>query len=284
MLSSLGELQEKTSKLYSLIRQETEFTTGEARKRDELNQKFKALITEYRNVKAQREQALKLAKELRDKKEAVYQELKTLHDSLKGREAELSAVRNIDRQVHRLKEALESAEWEYQTRSMSPSAAKSLEKEIAELEVKLSAATKKQEAFKDAFALKKKYDEKLAEFRLLKTQFRDTISKLDELRTLSAIKLGEAKRVKAEADEKHQSYIEHANQVIKLQAELNALRMQLQEARRDSRVRSTVEQRDKNNKLILDKVAKAKDKMSRGEKLDFEEWQALLLGEELAHR
>ncbi|MEM3670853.1 MAG: hypothetical protein QW767_03810 [Thermoprotei archaeon] len=282
MLSSLSDLQEKTSQLYALIRQENDLTNQEAKKREELNAKFKVLIKEYKELKARREEALKLAKELRDKREAVYQELRALHDSLKGRETELNAVRNIDRQVHRLKQALEESEWEYQTRSMSPSAAKNLEKEIADLEQKLSSAMRKQEAFKETFEIKSKYDQKLSEFRDLKSKFKDTITKLDELRALSAAKLGEAKKVKAEADERHQKYIEHANQVIKLQAELNALRMQLQEARRDSRIRSTSEQREKNNKLILDKMTRAKEKMSKGEKLDFEEWQALLLGEELS--
>lgn len=284
MLSSLNELEEKTQKLQSLIRQERQLSDNEAKKRDELNTAFKTLISEYRELKNKRDEAIQRAKELRDKKEAVYQELQKFHSELKGREAELSAVINIDRQVQRIKEALERAEWDYQTRSMSSTAAKNLEKEIEELEQKLAAIQKKQEGYKATFELKRQYDEKLKVFRELKEQFRKTISELDELRSKSAAKLGEAKRIKAEADQRHQKYIEHANEVIKLQAELNALRMQMQETRRDTRQRSQYEQRDKTNRLITEKVTKAKEKLNKGEKLNFEEWQALLLGEELAQR
>jgi uncharacterized coiled-coil DUF342 family protein len=284
LLSSLNELEEKTQKLQSLIRQERQLSDNEAKKRDELNTAFKTLISEYRELKNKRDEAIQRAKELRDKKEAVYQELQKFHSELKGREAELSAVINIDRQVQRIKEALERAEWDYQTRSMSSTAAKNLEKEIEELEQKLAAIQKKQEGYKATFELKRQYDEKLKVFRELKEQFRKTISELDELRSKSAAKLGEAKRIKAEADQRHQKYIEHANEVIKLQAELNALRMQMQETRRDTRQRSQYEQRDKTNRLITEKVTKAKEKLNKGEKLNFEEWQALLLGEELAQR
>jgi len=58
----------------------------------------------------------------------------------------------------------------------------------------------------------------------------------------------------------------------------------MQETRRDTRQRSQYEQRDKTNRLITEKVTKAKEKLNKGEKLNFEEWQALLLGEELAQR
>lgn len=284
MLSSLNELEEKTQKLQSLIRQERQLADNEAKKRDELNTAFKTLISEYRELKNKRDEAIQKAKELRDKKEAVYQELQKFHSELKGKESELSAVINIDRQAQRTREALERAEWDYQTRSMSSTAAKNLEKEIEELEQRLAAIQKKQEGYKATFELKKQYDEKLKVFRELKEQFRKTISELDELRSKSAAKLGEAKRIKTEADQRHQKYIEHANEVIKLQAELNALRMQMQETRRDTRQRTQHEQRDKTSRLITEKVTKAKEKLNKGEKLNFEEWQALLLGEELAQR
>ncbi len=284
MLSSLEALEEKAAKLRTLVKQERELAESSARTRDELNAKFRVLISEYRNLRGQRDDAIARAKALRDQKEAVYQRLQELHKKLSEKDAEISAVRSIDRQVQRAKEALERAEWEYQTRSMSPVATKSLEKEIAELEQKLSIAMRKQEAYKETFELKQNYDLALHEFRSLRDEFRKTASRLDELRAGAAAKLGEAKKVKTEADNQHQNYISHANEVIKIQAELNALRMQLQETRRDTRQRVHYEERDRTNRIISEKVAKAKEKFNKGEKLNFEEWQALLLGDELARR
>jgi uncharacterized coiled-coil DUF342 family protein len=284
LLSDVGEIQEKTAKLQQLIKQEREVADTEAKKRDELNAAFKQAIKEYRELRAKRDEALKKAKELRDKKEVVYQELAKLHEQLKGREAELGTLRNLERQVQKLKEALEKVEWQYQTRSMPSSMAKSLEKEMEELEQKLQAAQKKLEAYKQTLELKNQYEQKLAEFRALKEEFRKTVSELDELRAKAAAKLAEAKKIKEEADKRHQSYIEHANQVIKLQAELNALRMQLQEVRKEVKQKTQFELKNKNTKMIAEKIAKAREKLSRGEKLEFEEWQALLLGDELLQK
>ncbi|PSN90038.1 hypothetical protein B9Q09_04805 [Candidatus Marsarchaeota G2 archaeon ECH_B_SAG-C16] len=281
MLSGLDELEEKARRLQELIKQERDLASAEANKRDELNAAFKRLITEYKQLKNRRDDLIKTLRDVRAKKDVVFKELQQLHEKLKGRETEVAAIDKIDKQVQRLEAALQKAEWEYQTRSMSTLAAKNLEKEIEELEAKLEAAKKKQEVYKETLELKRQYDEKLNEFRRLKDQFRNTVSELDEVRSRAASLLAEAKKVKAEADECHQRYIQHANEVIKYQAELNAVRLQIREDRREMRQRSQFEQRARVNKVLVEKAAKAKEKLDKGEKLNFEELQALLLADEL---
>jgi len=281
LLSGLDELEEKAHKLQEMIRQEKDAASTEANKRDELNAQFKKLITEYKQLKNRRDELIKLLKELRTKKDDVFKELQQLHEKLKGRETEVAAIDKIDKQVQRLETALRKAEWEYQTRSMSTSAAKNLEREIEELEEKLEAARKRQEAYKETLELKRQYDEKLNQFRTLKEEFRKTVNELDGLRSKAAAILAEAKKVKSQADECHQRYIQHANELIKYQAELNAIRLQIKEDRREMRQKSQFEQRAKANKILTEKAAKAKEKLEKGEKLNFEELQALLLVDEL---
>ncbi|MEM0120077.1 MAG: hypothetical protein QW514_00785 [Thermoprotei archaeon] len=284
MLSGLNELEEKARKLQDLIKQEKDLASAEANKRDELNAAFKKLIAEYKQLRNRRDELIKTLAEVKAKKDEVFKTLQELHEKLKGRETEVAAIDKIDKQVQRLEAALQRAEWEYQTRSMSALAAKNLEKEIEELEAKLEAAKKKQEVYKETLELKRQYDEKLAEFRALKDQFRNIMNELDEARSKAASLLAEAKKVKAEADESHQRYIQHANEAIKYQAELNAVRLQIREDRRELHQRSQYEQRAKVNRVLAEKAAKAKEKLDKGEKLNFEELQALLLADELGQR
>jgi hypothetical protein len=59
------------------------------------------------------------------------------------------------------------------------------------------------------------------------------------------------------------------------------VRLQIREDRREMRQRSQFEQRARVNKVLVEKAAKAKEKLDKGEKLNFEELQALLLADEL---
>lgn len=293
----------------AVLKDQVNKADGEAKKlverRDQLNGQVAKIELEIRDIKKQRDIINKKVHTLKLQRDRVRVKIKPIIDEVQAineKKAELKKRVPHIRQKDIQKE-IDKIDWKIQTETLDLQEEKRLIGEIKLLETQLSGYRKIEKE-------NKKITEHLQERKALDAQaesFHKELSELakkgQDLHENMIVKIAEVKKVKEEADTSHKGFIENKEKNKNLRVEIailtgqmlgirNALREQNKELREKAMVARLEEQviRQKeqeetdtlrNQKLLDEQVlksklgAQAKEKLDKGEKLSWNEFQLI---------
>jgi uncharacterized coiled-coil DUF342 family protein len=224
--------------------------------RNKLNEKVQSL-------KQQRDQT-------RDKIRTIIEELKTHSQRI----TELK--KKTPRQSHReLQKELEAIEWKIQTTPLEMQEEKRLMENVKQLETKLNIYRKIDKQVKKIAELRKELVTLEANADTAHQELTEIAKKSQELHTKMIAKISESKTIKDEADSLHGAYVQAKEQAKPLHEEVKKLTGQ------KKKLQDIIQEEDKKRKKNAEQALKeklesqARDKLQRGEKLSWNEFQLL---------
>jgi len=247
---------EKRNKLNEQFRQLRQEIYALADERNSLNGKVKSL-------KQQRDEA-------RTKIHAAIEEIKAIRQKL------MELKKKIPRQSHQeLQKEFTDIEWKIQTTSLDLQEEKELIETVKQLETQLKVYTKIEQQNQKITELQKELDTLKTKADTFHQELAETAPKSQELHAKMLAKIAESKKIQSEADGLHSAYLQEKEKTAPLRSEIKKLveqKAKLQSVMReeDDKKRKTVEQ------ALKEKLgSQAKEKLQRGEKLSWDEFQLL---------
>ena len=174
-----------------------------------------------------------------------------------------------------LQKELESTEWKIQTTSLSLPEEKELVEKVKRLEIQLRVHKRLRQLKQDMLDLQ-------AEVKALETKnnrchekLTKTAQKSQEIHEQMLEKIGKAKELKTEADSLHQKFLQARERAKAVHGEVVGILDEVKPLREAVR-REEEQEKRKNEEALRKKLEKqAREKLKRGEKLTWEEFQIL---------
>jgi uncharacterized coiled-coil DUF342 family protein len=253
-------------------------------KRDKLNEQFRQLRMETRELKAERDTINEKVHALKSQRD---ESRTTIHEVIEEIKAAREKIAELKKKTPKrshtdLKKELGDIEWRIQTTSLDLTEEKKLIENVKQLETHLSAYRKIEKQAKRISDLQQGLKTLDETGDKLHTELSALAQKSQETHQKMLAKIDEAKRIKTEADSLHQTYLqarENAKQLNEERRKLAEQKRKLQESqnqlydsqrRQDDAARKTVEQ------ALKEKLeSEAREKLQRGEKLSWGEFQLL---------
>ena len=246
-------------------------------KRDKLNEQFRKIrqeiyaLTDERNTLNEKVKILKLQRnEAQTKTRANIEEIKVLRQKL----VELKKKKPKQR-YQELQKEFTDIEWKIQTTSLDLQEEKELIETVKQLETQLKIYKKIGQQNQKITELQKELNIFQTKANVLHQELAETAQKSQEAHANMIAKITESKKIKSEADGLHGVYLQEKEKTKPLRSQIKKLiaqKAKLQSAMReeDERKRKTAEQ------ALKEKLgSQAKDKLQRGEKLSWDEFQLL---------
>ncbi len=267
-------------------------------RRDQLNEQVHKANLEIRELKKQRDQINEKVRLLKQQRDEVRVKIKPISDEIKvisDKKEELKKKAPKIRQKDIQKE-INAIDWKIQTESLDLKEEKRLIDEIKQLSTQLS-------SYKKIDKQNKKIVEHLKERKTLESQadvfhreLSDLAKKSQDIHESMIAKIAEAKKAKEEADLQHKGFIENkekikttlvdiavlTGQMLGLQNSVREQNMAIREKQNAERAKVNERITLERNKKLLDEHAlkeklgaQAKEKLQKGEKLSWNEFQLL---------
>jgi uncharacterized coiled-coil DUF342 family protein len=246
-------------------------------KRDKLNEQFRKLRQQINELKDERNCLNEKVKTLKQQRDEARTKIRTIIEEIKMRTQKITELmkKTPKRSQRELQEEFENVEWKIQTTSLDLQEEKRLVENVKQLETQLNVYKKIEKQNMKITELRNKLQTLEKEGDTAHKELTVTAQKSQEIHANMLAKISESKNIKAEADSLHGAYLQANEQAKPLNEEIKKLlerRKKLQEEIRieDERKKKTAEQ-DLKEKL----GSQARDKLRRGEKLSWNEFQLL---------
>jgi len=182
----------------------------------------------------------------------------------------------MPKQSHQeLQKEFTDIEWKIQTTSLDLQEEKRLIENVKQLETQLNVYKKLEQHNQKITQLRKELNMLETKANAFHQELAETAQKSQEIHANMLAKISESKKIKSEADGLHNAYLQAKEKAKPLNAEIKKLieqKAKLQSAMReeDERKRKTAEH------ALKEKLgSQAKEKLQRGEKLSWDEFQLL---------
>ncbi|MCW4045844.1 MAG: hypothetical protein NWE94_10055 [Candidatus Bathyarchaeota archaeon] len=270
----LDALKEQVNKAHAEVKTHAE-------KRDKLNEQFRKIRQETQELADERNrlnEKVRTLKLQRDEARANIQEKIEEIKALRKKIAELKK-KTPKRSYQELQEEFEKIEWKIQTTSMDLPEEKKLIEGVKQLEIQINVYKKIMQHNQKINELQKELDSLETEKNSAHKELTETAQKSQEIHEKIVSKINESKNIKNSADEAHSAYLKAKEQTRPLNdkiKELTERRTQLQKTlREESEEKKKIAESNLREKL----ESQAREKLQRGEKLSWNEFQ-LLAGDE----
>jgi uncharacterized coiled-coil DUF342 family protein len=272
-------------------------------RRNELNAEVQKVREEIAGLKAGRDDINERVKLLKSQRDAIRSQSAPINDDIQAARTKISELKkNLPRDSQRdLQEEHDAIEWKISTTSLDLQEEKMLIENVKQLEILLSGYKKigtQNNKIKGFLTQRKTFDEQAA---VLHKELTDLAAKSQEIHSKMIEKVNIMKISRAQADGQHQIYIKTKEEVIpqiyekigQLVGQLNSLKASMvKEAKAAAEIRAkeravadkvNQEQQQSSKEkeqAIKEKLgAEARDKLQKGEKLSWDEFQ-LMMGDE----
>ncbi len=272
---------EKISRQLSALREQVNNanadTKGHVEKRDKLNEKFKKLRQEIREFKNERDNLNQKVKTLKQQRDEARAKIKARIEEIKSHNQKIAELKKkTPRESRRdLQKEFDEIEWKIQTTPLDMQEEKRLVERVKHLETQLRVYKKIDQHLKKISELRKELEPFEANADAAHQELTEIAERSQDIHAKMIAKIAESKDIKAEADSSHNVYIQAKEQVRPIREQIKKLTEQkrtLQSAMReeDAKRKKTDEQ------ALKEKLgSRAKDKLQRGEKLSWDEFQLL---------
>lgn len=248
-----------------------------AEKRDKLNERVRNSRSEIQELRSQRDEMNEKVKKLKLQRNDIKARIQEKIEEIKklGEENRVLAEKKPSRSHHVLEEEVESIDWRIQTTPLTLQEDKELVGRVRQLESQLNIHKKIEQ-------LKKKIQDLRTEITSLKTEGKqchealmDNVKKSQELHGKMLARIGESRKIKMEADEVHKQFIAAKDRGKPLQQEIAATWSKIRQLRGEIRTDEEKEKKQSEDVLRQTLEKKAIEKLKKGEKLSWEEFQLL---------
>jgi uncharacterized coiled-coil DUF342 family protein len=279
-LSKHQKIEELSQKLSGLSDEKDKlFTEADvcAEKRNKLNEDFKKLRDEISKLKNERDDANEKVKwlkqrrsELKTKIHEKIEELKTLNQ-----EAKTLMKKEPSRDYEALQKEFEDLEWRIQTTTLSMEEEKELVERVKQTELQLSVFRKLEKVDKKILQLRNELKALDNEGKQCHESLTGIAQKSQELHQKMLTKVEESKKIKAEADSLHKAFVQAKEKLKPIQDEMTVTEIQIKQLKGEIR-EEEAKGKKQSEDAVRDKLERqAREKMKRGEKLTWDEFQIL---------
>ncbi len=295
------------------LRKQTETASAQITKhieqRNQLNDLVKKTHQEISDLKTERDSINEKVKLLKKQRDEIRVTATPIIEQINARKEKIAEYKKkVPRERQQdLQQELEAIEWKIQTTSLDLQEEKRLIENVKELETLLSAykkIDKQNEKIKDLIIQRKAIEDEADVFH---NQLTDLAKKSQDIHTKMIEKVNAVKISRAQADGLHQAYIKTKEEIVLMQVkiaeltgQLRGLKTAMYEEEKIRRLASQQAYRERQNafkerekaaeeqqqvvkekqQAIKEKLgAEAKEKLKKGEKLSWNEFQ-LALGDE----
>jgi uncharacterized coiled-coil DUF342 family protein len=273
-------IEELTQKL-SVIEEQREKLNAEARewaeKRDKLNGQFKALRGEILEFKSERDRLNEKVKELKQQREKARTELHSKIEEIKKLSIEIKAImkKKPSKSLKTLLDEIKNIEWKIQTSSLDLKEEKELVERVKQLEIQLNIHKKIDQLNQKILELRSETKALEINAKRYHKELTQNAQKSQQIHAKMLEKIEESEKLKIEADSMHKLFLQTRERAKPIQEEFleisNQLRMLNAEIQREED-----EKKKKNESALREKLEnRAREKLKRGEKLTWEEFQLL---------
>lgn len=252
-------------------------TKAYVEKRNKLNAQFKKLRQEIYELKNERNCLNEKVKTLKQQRDEARTKRRTIIEEIKTHNQKSTEIKKKTPKKSReeLQKELEDIEWKIQTTSLDLQEEKRLIENVQQLETQLNVHKKIEQQNKKITELRKERKTLKTEGDAFHQELTVTAQKSQEIHTKILAKIIDAEKIKGEADSLHGVYLQSREQARPLNEEikkLNDQRKMLQDALREEDERK----KKKAEQALKEKLgSQARDKLQRGEKLSWDEFQLL---------
>lgn len=273
----VAELNEKLSALKDQEnRLETE-ARERADKRDRLNGRMKSLRDEVLDLRSQRDELNSKVKELKQRRNEMtagvherLEEIRKLEDEKKA-----LAKRKPPRSHGTLQKEVESIDWTIQTTSLTLQEDKELVEKVKQLETQLAIHKKLERMTGRIAQLRTEIKTMKSQSELLHKQLTEGALKSQETHGKMLEKLEDSKALKTEADNMHKEFLQAKERTRPVHEEMKLMLSQIRQLKGEMREEMQKEKKESQDALRETLEREAKEKLKRGEKLSWEEFQLL---------
>jgi uncharacterized coiled-coil DUF342 family protein len=273
----VAELNEKLSAL-----KDQENTLGSearkfAEKRDELNGRMRSLRDEVLGLRSQRDELNIKVKELKQRRDEMRVGIHGKLEEIKklGEEHKVLARRRPSQSHEVLQKEVESIDWTIQTTSLTLQEDKELVEKVKQLETQLSIHRKLEQVAKRIAQLRTETRAMKAETEHLHRQLTENAQKSQETHRKMLQKIEESKTLKTEADSMHKQFLQAKGTTRPLREEMKAVLNRIRQLKGEIREEAQKERKESEDTLRKTLETQAREKLKRGEKLTWEEFQLL---------
>ena len=246
-------------------------------KRDKLNEQFKKLRMETQELRNERNKLNEKVQSLKQQRDQTRDKIRTIIEELKTHSQKITELKKkTPRQSHlELQKGLEDIEWKIQTTPLEMQEEKRLIENVKQLETKLNIYRKIDIKVKKIAELRKELVTLEANADNAHQELTEIAKKSQELHTKMMVKISGSKIIKDEADSLHGAYVQTKEQVKPLHEKVKKLTEQ------KKKLQDIIQEEDKKRKKNAEQALKeklesqARDKLQRGEKLSWNEFQLL---------
>jgi uncharacterized coiled-coil DUF342 family protein len=265
-------------------------------RRNQLNEEVKKAREEIAGLKAERDAINEKVKLLKSQRDAIRVQSDPITDKIKAIKEKIAELKKkLPRESQReLQEEHDAIEWKISTTSLDLQEENRLIENVKQLEMLLSGYKKidaQNNKIKELLTQRKTFD---AQADVFHKELTDLAARSQEIHSRMIEKVNAMKVSRAQADSQHQLYVKTKEEVLpaihekigQLIGQLNNVKALIAKEARDEaqiriKARNAAEQANKEKeKAIKEKLgAEARDKLQKGEKLSWNEFQ-LLMGDE----
>jgi uncharacterized coiled-coil DUF342 family protein len=265
-------------------------------RRNQLNEEVKKAREEIDGLKAERDGINEKVKLLKGQRDAIRAQSDPITDEIRAIRKKIAELKkNLPRQSQReLQEEHDAIEWKISTTSLDLQEEKILIEDVKRLEILLRGYKKidtQNNKIKQLLAQRKTFD---AQADTLHEELTNLAAKSQEIHSRMIEKVNVMKVSRAQADSQHQLYVRTKEELLpqiyekigQLIGQLNNVKASIAKEARDEaqiriKARNAAEQANKEKeKAIKEKLgAEARNKLQKGEKLSWNEFQ-LVMGDE----
>jgi uncharacterized coiled-coil DUF342 family protein len=275
-----SEIEEIDQKLV-VLREQIDRVNAGARicieKRDELNGKFKKYRSHVQELEDERNGLNEKVRMLKLQRDATRAKTGSIVEEINVRRRKIEELKKKKprRSRQQLEKELQKIEWTIQTTSLDQEEEKRLVEEVKKLEPQLQVYRKIEQHTKNIADLRRELKTIGTNANACHEELMATAQKSQNLHLNLVAKIDESKRVKAEADTLHTTYLQTRREAQHLYQEMKYL------VERKKTLEDTKQEEDQNRRKIAEKNLKeklesqARQRLQQGEKISWQEFQLL---------
>ena len=276
-ISELERISRQLSALREQVNNANADTKGHVEKRDKLNEKFKKLRQEIREFKNERDNLNEKVKTLKQQRDEARGKIKARIEEIKSHNQKIAELKKkTPRESRRfMQKEFDDIEWKIQTTPLDMQEEKRLVERVKQLETQLSVYKKIDQHVKKISELRKELEPFEANADAAHQELTEIAERSQDIHSKMMAKIAESKVIKAEADSLHSAYIQAKEQVRPIREEIKKLTEQKRKLQATMREEDAKRKKTEEQALKEKLGSKAKDKLQRGEKLSWNEFQLL---------
>lgn len=276
-IQEIGELQNKASALEEQIHKVSTEARSYAGKRDKLNGFIRNLQVEIQKLRSRRDQLNAKVKELKQKREESKAETHEKTNEIQKLNQQVKVVkrRRPSRKLGILQKELEETEWEIQTTHLTLQEEKELVEHVRRLEDQISIHRKFQTLHQKILELQNELGHIRARNKNCHERLIETAQRSQETHKKMIEKIVKMKEYVTEADRLQQSFRQIQEKKIRMQLEVTKILDKIRLLKGEIRKEEEKAKEENEAALKRELKEKAREKLTRGEKLSWQEFQLL---------